>query len=558
MMALRIRAGLLLAVLVLGGCGRPTPDPGTECELNTECDARLVCRLDRCRIECRAQRDCPVGQLCVRDEAGLGACQLPDERECVSNSDCPEPLVCQFGTCTNVCNVDRDCPAGATCVEQDGARACVDLSETECELTSDCVDPLLICAVDHRCRNECVTDRDCRDGERCRTDLYERPVCASEDELPDAGGDADAGAGPLDGGDAGATASVPSWLLLAAGLAHTCGTRASGDTACWGANGFSQLGNASTTDSATAVTLSVPGATVVGAGAQHSCAATTTELFCWGNNDRDQVGTGGATVPMPDAVSGLPAPITELALGNDHSCAIAGGRLFCWGANNLGQLGLGDNAPRATPTEVGVAGTPVQVSVFSNTSCVRFAAGTCACFGDGGLGQIGNGATADQDRPTAVSGLTDAIQIAAGTTFACALRATGEVVCWGNNFAGQLGDGTMTASATPTATSPIPDPVRQIAVGSAHACARTDTDLYCWGDNTFAQIAMDTAMGTSVRTPRRVAGLSAPIDAVGVGTNHTCIRSGRNFQCFGDNMRGQLGNGTTSAREHIPQNVVWP
>ncbi len=560
----RLAAAFAL-VLSLGwglasGCARPDFNPGEPCELNNECDARLVCRLARCRIECRVQRDCPLGLQCVRDASGLGACQVESERRCATNSQCEAPLVCLFGQCTNACNDDRDCPSGAACVDDGGERACVDMSERECELNSDCLNPLFICANDHRCRVECITDRDCRDGERCRDDLEASPICAPGD--PEDGG-VDGGApdgsvpdgGPADGG----VSATPAWLTLAAGLEHTCATRSTGATACWGANDRAQLGDGTTVDRPTARALGIAGLRVIGAGAGHSCAATTSELFCWGGNAAGQTGTAGDPVNAPEPVLGLPTPITELALGNDHSCAIADGRLFCWGGNDQGQLGLGDASPRASPTEVPLGVAPVQVSLFGRTSCVRFTTGELACFGDGGLGQIGDGGGVDRDAPSAVIGITDALQVAAGTSFGCALLASGEVRCWGNDVLGQLGDGAaVSSSPTPVAVVGLPAGVQQIAVGSAHACARTATELYCWGDNTFAQCGLDPASGTSVRVATRVPSVTGPVDAVGVGTNHTCVRSGDAIACFGDNMRGQLGNGATSAREVTPQPVVWP
>lgn len=161
-------AGVLAAVL---GCIPPRSGLGAECELNSECATPLVCRLGYCRVECATSEDCTVGLACVLDAQRIGCCQLPSERSCALASDCPAGLVCRFEQCTNACETDRDCPGGARC-EQDGdVRACIDRSTTACNFDSDC-DVLgsggrPTRCVRSRCRAECFTDRDCRNGYWC-------------------------------------------------------------------------------------------------------------------------------------------------------------------------------------------------------------------------------------------------------------------------------------------------------------------------------------------------------------------------------------------------------
>ena len=254
MRSARHASGVLAAsmLLALGCAQRPVFTPGTDCELNSQCAAQLVCRLGRCRVECRSVRDCPVGLECVYDESGLGACQIEDERECALGSDCPTPLVCRFGRCTNACETDRDCPPGARCREDaDGTRGCRDDADVECALNSDCATPY-ICAVDGRCREQCREDRDCRDGLVCE-DAMEPAVCVRPGGPVDGGVDAslpgDAGVDP-DGGpppdsgvmtDGGMMTTVGP-PLLGVGSFHACAAPTPGDVRCWGDNTFGQLG----------------------------------------------------------------------------------------------------------------------------------------------------------------------------------------------------------------------------------------------------------------------------------------------------------------------------
>jgi hypothetical protein len=171
---------ILPLALLLTAC---IPSPyglalGEECELNSDCDAPLVCRIGYCRVECSTSRDCAAGLDCLQDNDGLGACQLPAETTCTNDSDCPATLVCTMGECANGCGACtapgpcRDCPAGADCVrDDDGALGCFDPSTRSCVYSSECgfMGDEFVCAFDGRCRLECRSDCDCRNGEACRT-----------------------------------------------------------------------------------------------------------------------------------------------------------------------------------------------------------------------------------------------------------------------------------------------------------------------------------------------------------------------------------------------------
>jgi len=133
------------------------------------------------------------------------------------------------------------------------------------------------------------------------------------------------------------------------------------------------------------------------------------------------------------------------------------------------------------------------------------------------------------------------------------------VRCWGNNRLGQLGDGTFgAATGTPVPTSVIPESAVQLALGSTHSCVRTTSRVYYWGDNGSGQVGVDngTAMGFMIGAPTRITSLGAVDELVG-GTNHTCARDGTRFRCFGDNTRGQLGDGTSGGNDFMPRTVRW-
>jgi alpha-tubulin suppressor-like RCC1 family protein len=89
-------------------------------------------------------------------------------------------------------------------------------------------------------------------------------------------------------------------------------------------------------------------------GGHHGCAQTFDgRVFCWGANDRGQLGDGTLTDrPDPTQVAGLdPASTLAVAWMGDHDCAIThSGELRCWGANDRGEIGDGTTSDRWQPT----------------------------------------------------------------------------------------------------------------------------------------------------------------------------------------------------------------
>ena len=158
----------VVAALAFGCSDRVDVQTGGQCERNSDCAETLVCRLAHCRVQCFGSRDCAAGLRCVKLDMGVGGvCQLPQERECVRTSECPEPLICQFGTCTTACATDRDCLEDATCEPVAmGAGACFEPVAELCIYDSDCPGDL-VCDHDQVCRPECVDERDCRYPRMC-------------------------------------------------------------------------------------------------------------------------------------------------------------------------------------------------------------------------------------------------------------------------------------------------------------------------------------------------------------------------------------------------------
>jgi alpha-tubulin suppressor-like RCC1 family protein len=261
---------------------------------------------------------------------------------------------------------------------------------------------------------------------------------------------------------------------------HVCVVTSAEEVLCWGANDSGQLGRPSK-DSCVpnlAVTRDgrgmqmpsvslpcsrlplrvegIPAARQVVVGRSHTCALTVAgEVYCWGSNDRGEVGIGSkAKDAPPTRVSGL-TDITSVAAGMHNTCAIQrGGRLYCWGINNSGQLGF---EPNDQCLDMGLSCSRIPGKVTENVvevgcgfthGCARHSDGSVSCWGldsDGQLGFTGNdkcnkGRQSCAATPRKVPHLKAASALSVGHGFSCVIRDQ-NVECWGRNALGMLGDG---------------------------------------------------------------------------------------------------------------------
>jgi alpha-tubulin suppressor-like RCC1 family protein len=343
-------------------------------------------------------------------------------------------------------------------------------------------------------------------------------------------------------------------LAVAAGGNHTCVVTESGGVKCWGYNGYGQLGDGTSTDHTTPVDVSglSSGAQSIAAGDRHSCTHLEDGgVRCWGSNGSGQLGDGTLTGrPTPVDVSGLSSGVSAIAAGDSHSCAVtARGGVRCWGDNEFGQLGYGVTTRQPTPVNVLALGSETRaVAGGSLHTCTLAQSGGVRCWGWNDFGQLGDGTTAYRDRPVAVSGLADGIHAITTGYHSCALTEGGGVKCWGGNWYGQLGDGTTTRRLRPVDVFGLASGVSAIAAGDEHTCAVTEAGgVKCWGSNRYGQLGNGT---TTYRViPVDVSGLSSGVLAVSAGGGHTCaVTEAGGVKCWGHNRYGQLGDGTTTDR----------
>jgi alpha-tubulin suppressor-like RCC1 family protein len=87
-----------------------------------------------------------------------------------------------------------------------------------------------------------------------------------------------------------------------------------------------------------------------------------------------------------------------------------------------------------------------------------------------------------------------------------------------------------------------------IGTGFGHTCAITSVGtVKCWGANFLGQLGLPVGDGGSVLNPTDVPGV-AVISGISLGDETTCVSAGPMLRCWGNNMEGELGDGTLTSR----------
>lgn len=312
---------------------------------------------------------------------------------------------------------------------------------------------------------------------------------------------------------------------FAAGSSHSLALCADGTLAAWGSNSSGRLGNGTTTSSSLPVAVSRSGAfagkTVVSisAGSAHSLALCSDgTVFAWGNNGSGRLGIGSTitSISLPTAVTttGVLAGkfVTAIAAGDQHSLALCSdGTVVSWGNNSFGQLGASQYLSSSTvPVAVHMAGvladkTVTAIAAGVSHSLVLCADGTLAAWGLNSSGQLGFGFVSSSDIPELVdtsgvlSGRT-VVGIAAGYGHSLALCADGAVAAWGENTWGQLGNGSISTSTYPVLTNAAGFTPRRISSGYRHSMlSGAPGSAACFGQNVYGQLGDGTL--TTRNTP---------------------------------------------------------
>ncbi|WP_028680694.1 Ig-like domain repeat protein [Salinispora arenicola] len=365
-------------------------------------------------------------------------------------------------------------------------------------------------------------------------------------------------------------ASVGAARVLAQGV-PSAAAGPPGTGLAWGNNSDGELGDGTNNGSSTPIAVDLPAdttITAIAAGTAYGLALTSAgTVLAWGDNSAGQLGDGTTTDSSTPVTVDLPAgtTVTAVAAGDRHSLALTStGTMLAWGENFIGQLGDGTTTRRSPPVAVDLpTGTTVTaVAAGDRHSLALTSAGTVLAWGDNSAGQLGDGTTTDSSTPIAVDLPTGTTitTVAAGAYHSLALTSADTLLAWGYNIFGQLGDGSTTDRSTPIAVNlPAGTTITTVSGGARHTVAVTSADtMLAWGHNNFGQLGDGTTTDRS--TPVAVdLPADTTITTASAGAFHSlAVTSTGTMLAWGYNALGQVGDGTTATRRRTPVAVDLP
>ena len=408
-----------------------------------------------------------------------------------------------------------------------------------------------------------------------------------------------------------APAALQTQAMVNGGGSHTLMLKEDGTVWSWGDNSNGQLGSVTTSTQTTPESPILTDVAAVAAGGTHSLALKKDgTVYGWGDSRYGQAGDPGprgivSIVPDPGSISfavdssvtltnsfynsgaatggnlqigGSPLPppkrignppvlgvlpprimfplqipgltgVVAVAAGADHSLALkSDGTVWAWGRNSSGQLGVATTGEQSVvPVKASCPVGMIAIAAGTGHSVALLKDGTVWAWGDNTYGQMGGGTGGTSLTPHMIPGLEGVIAIASGGDHVLALKRDGSLWAWGRNSSGQLGNNSTTDNDGPVRV-PLSEPVLGTAGGGNHSVAVTKSGhVWAWGDNSAWQVGGGSYEGR-ILTPRVVAGVDS-VKAVAAGKSNTIVLKGDGtYLGWGNNVYGQLGDGTRGCR----------
>eukprot|EP01137_Pigoraptor_chileana_P022953 Opistho-2@7175 len=290
-------------------------------------------------------------------------------------------------------------------------------------------------------------------------------------------------------------------------------------------------------------------------------ASTQADLWTWGSGKLRPL-----QISFPPRIR-----IRSVAIGGRHClAATVDGQVFSWGDGSSGQLGHGNTESYSMPLliEALVGKSIASVSCGDDFSAFNSENGLLMTCGSGARGALGHGDYNDHLKPRLVESLLvkEIASVSCGAAHMCALTGDAVMYGWGLGQHGRLGLGSEESYPSP---QQIPMPMgytpKTVICGVDGTMVITDMGrLLACGNNEDNKLALNSRFGflmqrKHVLNRAVIAAKSlAPVKilnkhrvtAVALGQSHSAVLcdSGCCYM-FGCNREGQLGDGTTKARD---------
>ena len=304
--------------------------------------------------------------------------------------------------------------------------------------------------------------------------------------------------------------------------------------------------------------------TSISAGSRMSAAVRSDgTLWTWGASGNEYISLGLAAgyrqVARPNMVQS--GSVQSVVCGTDdysynqnkQTAALKDdGSLWVWGSNGNSFLGSGSSSSTSKPTKI--LDDVVSYDVSSSHYAAVTSDGSLYMWGKNDFGQLGTGTTESVSAPTKIP-LDNVVAVSLGDSHSAALKADGSLWLWGDNDSGQIGNGSSGGNNYVTTPERVLDNVRSVSLGYSHSmAAKADGTLWTWGNNERGQLG-DGTTGSNVSVPTQVPDFGG-VSIIDAGDSYSAaIKADGTLWTWGRNDSGQLGTGSTSG-ESSPRRVL--
>jgi len=271
-------------------------------------------------------------------------------------------------------------------------------------------------------------------------------------------------------------------------------------------------------------------------------------LWTWGDNSGGQLGTGSTTNVWAPSMLGADTNWVKVSCGDGHMVAIKNdGTLWIWGRNNNGQLGKGTNRTNALiPEQLGTDSNWVDVSAGKNHTLIKKS--------DNSLWFVGACYNTSLVSQLWKIGSTNDWACMSGGSFTdYAIKLNGELWTWNNS------------NGKNTAPTKVGNQSDWLKVDNSHTYSpeyhalflKTDGSLWAIGNNLFGQLGNGTTVNQS-GTPTQI-GTDNNWKDITAGSHYSFgLKYDNSFFAWGRNQHAQFGNGENkNTIMPIDNNFFW-